>query len=183
MTDPVAEAAAQLAAQQAEPTMLEKAMDTIHDLEAKVEHLIHPDAPGNEPAVAAESATVPAIADMQQGNVNNGQAMDVPNQVADLPNVASVAAEPTTAAVSASNADGADITKSTGASSGEPLHVRIAAHLEAIYSMAKEAPAAAMTDTSALKTHVGDILHRISNGMAVTEGELVQKLEALYRML
>lgn len=74
--------------------------------------------------------------------------------------------------------------------SADPLHVRIAAHLEAIaghlnaiYSTAKDAPTAAATGTSALKTHVGDILHRISNGMAVTEGELVQKLEALYRML
>jgi hypothetical protein len=107
----------------------------------------------------------------------------VSDATGDLPNVASVAAEPTTAAASASNADGADITKSTAANSGEPLHVRIAAHLEAIFQMAKDAPVAVVADTSVLKTHVGDILHRISNGMQVTEGELVQRLEALYRML
>jgi hypothetical protein len=71
--------------------------------------------------------------------------------------------------------------------SDAPLHMKIAQHLESIYTLARDhvtaAPAAAVADTSALKTHVGDILHRISNGMAVTEGELVTKLEALYRML
>ncbi|KAE8757325.1 hypothetical protein FSO04_24195 [Paraburkholderia madseniana] len=175
MSDPVAEAAAQLAAQQAEPTMLEKAMDTIHELEAKVEYLIHPDAeagaamPGESMTNAPTAETTPASA--------------TATAESELPNVASVAAEPTTAVASASNAGGADIIKSTAVSFGEPLHVRIAAHLEAIYSMAKEAPVAAAADTGALKTHVGDILHRISNGMQVTEGELVQKLEALYRML
>lgn len=67
--------------------------------------------------------------------------------------------------------------------SDAPLHMKIAQHLESIYTLAKSIPAAAVVDTSALKTHVGDILHRISNGMAVTEGELVTKLEALYRLL
>lgn len=65
MTDPVAEAAAQIAAQQpAEPTLLEAAMTTIHDLEAKVEHLIHPDAVsvGIESKPSLESAPVTTLA-------------------------------------------------------------------------------------------------------------------------
>lgn len=242
MSDPVAEAAAQLAAQLAEPNLLEKAMGTIHDLEAKVEHLIHPDTPGNEPAVVVESAMAPAIAE-EAGTAATGESSGlaadaVTSEVAtgDLPNVASDAAEPTTAPDSASNAAGADTTKSTGASSGEdpnvggtaatatadsamistpipnsasqpdgapkisaeesasiaaiaepPLHIRIAEHLEAIYTLARDS--AVSTETvatraaAATKTHIGDVLHRISNGMQVTEGELVQKLEALYRML
>lgn len=235
MSDPVAEAAAQLAAQSADPSLLEKAMGTIHDLEAKVEHLIHPDALGKEPAVAAESATAPAIAEVPN-DATTLPAGDATAAAGELPNVASDAAEPTTAPGSASNADGADTTKSTAASSGEdpnvggtaatatadsavtstpilnsasqldgapktsavesasiaaiaepPLHIRIAEHLEAIYTLARDSPVstetAATRTAAATKTHIGDVLHRISNGMQVTEGELVQKLEALYRML
>jgi hypothetical protein len=225
MSDPVAEAAAQIAAQaaaQAEPTMLERAMETIHDLEAKVEHLIHPDAPGNAPVAAEASVTAPATAD--SGNVpaatsqsvpaeaaaapTPSAASDAPQPAADLPNAdagtqpagaatdaagdspngASVAVEPTTALGSASNAAGANITSTTAASSDEPpLHARIAEHLEAIYTLARDhsiaTETAATRAAAATKTHVGDILHRISNGMAVSEGELVAKLEALYRML
>jgi hypothetical protein len=60
MTDPVAEAAANLAKQQAEPSLLDKAMDTIHDLEAKVEHLIHPETPPNvEPVAPLEASAAP----------------------------------------------------------------------------------------------------------------------------
>lgn len=187
MSDPVAEAAAQLAAQSAEPSLLEKAMGTIHDLEAKVEHLIHPDTPGNEPAVAAESATAPAIAEIPN-DATTPPAGDATGAAGDLPNVASDAVVHTTAPDSASNAAGADTTKSTAASSGEPpLHIRIAEHLEAIYTLARDSSVstetAAMRAAAATKTHIGDVLHRISNGMQVTEGELVQKLEALYRML
>jgi hypothetical protein len=67
------------------------------------------------------------------------------------------------------------------------LHAQIATHLEAIYTLAKDhtiaTETAATKAAATTKTHIGDILHRISNGMAVTEGELVTKLEALYRML
>lgn len=62
MTDPVAEAAAALAKQQAEPSLLEKAMDTIHDLEAKVEHLIHPEAAETVPNVTPGSPAIDASA-------------------------------------------------------------------------------------------------------------------------
>jgi hypothetical protein len=250
MTDPVAEAAAQLAAQAAEPTMLERAMDTIHDLEAKVEHLIHPDAPvietktypdgttatgvaplpelsptadapGNAPAVAAASVTEAATAEGAGGAavgeavidapaVTSGAAAsgiasakdgtsELPNAAAtppagaatdaagDVPNVALAVAAPTAEPASASSAAGANTTSPIAASSADRglLPTRIATHLEAIYALAKEHVETApfVPNTSALKTHIGDILHRISNGMAVTEGELVTKLEALYRML
>jgi hypothetical protein len=112
-------------------------------------------------------------------------------------------AAPTAEPASASNAAGASTTSPTVASSAEPpnnpqmiamdlasdapLHMKIAQHLESIYTLAKNSTIATETAatkaTAATKTHIGDILHRISNGMAVTEGELVTKLEALYRML
>jgi hypothetical protein len=67
------------------------------------------------------------------------------------------------------------------------LHIRIAEHLEAIYQLAIDnsiaTETAATRAAATTKTLVGDILFRISNGMAVTEGELVTKLEALYRAL
>jgi hypothetical protein len=217
-------------------------VEGMHSLEAKVEHLIHPDAvsvgieskpslesapvaegaslvmvePGNAPAVAAASVTEAATAE-GAGGAAVGEAVDIsptsgtsttsapssaelPNAAAtppagaatdaagDVPNVALAVAAPTADPGSASSAAGASTTSPTAASSGEPpLHMKIAQHLESIYTLARDhvaaAPAAAVADTGALKTHVGDILHRISNGMAVSEGELVTKLEALYRML
>jgi len=228
MTDPVAEAAAQIAAQQAEPSLLEKAIDTIHDLEAKVEHLIHPevanDAAATTPVAAggAESAAIAPVAaegavpvlepvpnvpatveasatvgvsgdaagEQQPGSTgtsNQSEAMPAQPTTGELPNAASGAAEPTTAPASASSAAGVGTASRSAVNSAEPLHHRVALHLEAIYAMVKEhvesAPAAAVADTSELKTHVGDILHRLSNGMQVSEGAMVQKLEKLYQML
>jgi hypothetical protein len=192
MSDPVAEAAAQLAAQKAaEPSLLEKALDTIHELEAKVEHLIHPDAPGNVPAVAEVSATAPVTAELPNvvaGTPPAGAAMPASTE-GELPNAASAVAAPTAEPVSAPSAGGANTTLPTAASSVERalLPTRIAVHLEAIYKLAKDhvesAPAAAVSDASALKTHVGDVLHHIYNGMQVSEGALVAKLEKLYHML
>lgn len=43
MTDPVAEAAANLAKQHAEPTLIEEIKEGMHELAEKVEHLIHPE--------------------------------------------------------------------------------------------------------------------------------------------
>jgi len=207
MSDPVAEAAAQLAALQNNPQVAEPTTVEVP----------------NVPAVAAESATAPATAEgaggaavgepasaapgvmfgVAESDIASAKAgtSDLPNADAsthpagaatdaagDSPNGASVAVEPTTALGSASNAAGASITSIIGASSAEPpLQTRIAAHLEAIYQLACDYSVA--TETAATlaaattKTCIGDILHRISNGMAVTEGELVTKLEALYRML
>lgn len=190
MTDPVAEAAAQIAAQQApEQTGIVGALvEGMHKLEEKVEHLLHPGTPGNEPAVAAESATAPATGELPNGAATPPDgAATLASTEGEHPNAVSGADAPTAEPASASNADGASTTSPIAASSDKPLHVRIAAHLEAIYSMAKEhvesAPAAAIADTSALKTHVGTILHKLSNGISVSEGNLVADLEKLYRML
>lgn len=43
MSDPVAEAAAQLAAQQSEPSLITEIKEGMHELAEKVEHLIHPE--------------------------------------------------------------------------------------------------------------------------------------------
>lgn len=174
MTDPVAEAAAQIAAKES-PSLIDEIKEGMHELAEKVEHVLHPEASPGNVAPATESATAPVTTEQ-------------PVAAGDLPNAALGAAEPTAAPVYAPSADGSTTTLSNAASSAEPpLHVRIAAHLEAIYSLAKEhvegAPAAAAADTASLKTHVGDILHRISNGMQVSSGEIVSKLEKLYQML
>jgi hypothetical protein len=157
MSDPVAEAAAQLA-EQAEQTQ-EAGTATV-----------------GESNVAAGAAVTPAGSDAS-ANVAGG----------DLPNAAPAAVESTTEPGSAPSADGANTTSPIAESSVEPLHVRVAAHLEAIFQMVKidaeRAPTEAESHAEHVKTHIGDVLHRISNGMAVAEGELVQKLEALYRML
>jgi hypothetical protein len=178
MSDPVAEAAAQLA-EQAEQT--QEGADL-----------------GNAPAVAEASVTAPATAEVVElpnGPTSAGVDTDAVAHVeGESPNVASGAAEPTTEPDSAPSADGANTTSPIDGSSGEPeatdsrpLHMRVAAHLEAIFQMVKtdtqRAPTAAESHAEHVKSHIGDVLHRISNGMAVAEGEMVQKLEALYRML
>jgi len=172
MSDPVAEAAAQLAALQNNPQVAEPTTVEVP----------------NVPAVAGASATAPATAELPNADASTQPAGAATDAAGDSPNGASVAVEPTTALGSASNAVGASTTSTTGASSAEqPLQTRIAAHLEAIYQLACDYSVA--TETAATlaaattKTCIGDILHRISNGMAVTEGDLVTKLEALYRML
>jgi hypothetical protein len=65
--------------------------------------------------------------------------------------------------------------------------VSVAHHLEAIFSLVKghtqspiQTASAAATEA---KSHIGDILHKISNGMSVAEGELVQKLQKLFHLL
>jgi hypothetical protein len=175
MSDPVAEAAAQLA-QGAENTGVQ----------------VEPDVPGM-PAIS-QSPGVLQVAE----SPNEQAAQLAPGFISDgateLPNVASGAAEPTIEQGYAPSADGANTTSPIDGSSGEPeatdsrpLHMRVAAHLEAIFQMVKtdtqRAPTAAESHAEHVKSHIGDVLHRISNGMAVAEGEMVQKLEALYRML
>jgi hypothetical protein len=199
MSDPVAEAAAQLAALQSQAPVETPPVEV-----------------PNVPAVAGASATAPATAELPNADASTppagaataaaGDSGNVPAVAAanlssapstesdestsagDCPNAASVAVEPTTALGSASNAAGESITSTIGASSVEsPLHIRIAEHLEAIYQLAIDnsiaTETAATRAAATTKTLVGDILFRISNGMAVTEGELVAKLEALYRAL
>lgn len=80
-------------------------------------------------------------------------------------------------------------TQSTGANSFDeaPLHTRIAPHLEAIYQMALDSAKSPLQTASAAatnaKAHIGDILHRLANGVSVADGEIVQKLEKLFQLL
>jgi len=166
---------------------------------------------GNVPAVAAASATEAATAEVPNVAASTspaGAATDattageVPNAVAavdagapeagdahadggELPNAASVAGEPTTALGSASNAAGESITSTIGASSVDALPKSVAAHLEAIYALVVDHVTGEQRgpDTGMLRTLIGDVLYRISNGMDVRQGELVTKLEALYQAL
>lgn len=65
MTDPVAEAAANLAKQHSEPGLIEEIKEGMHELAEKVEHLIHPEAvPNVEPVALLEASVAPVdIAD------------------------------------------------------------------------------------------------------------------------
>lgn len=171
MSDPVAEAAAQIAEQHADVIPQESAQEA-----------------GTAEAGETSAAPVEAApADISATTSVAAVGLDATQDAAELPNVASVADDHTAAQDSAPNAAGANTTSPTAASSAEPpLHMRIAMHLEAIYTMAREhveAGARPSPGASLLKAHIGDVLHRISNGMSVAEGELVQKLEALYRVL
>jgi uncharacterized protein involved in copper resistance len=164
MSDPVAEAAAQLAEQEPE---------AVQEVQSQGE-------------TVAEPATV-APADISAMTSAPAAESDATQVEGESPNAAPAAVESTTGPASAPSAVGDGTTYTTAASSVEPLHVRVATHLEAIFQMTKEhveaAPNEATAHALSVKAHIGDALHRISNGMAVAEGELVQKLEALYRML
>jgi hypothetical protein len=61
--------------------------------------------------------------------------------------------------------------------------VTVAGHLEAIYRAVADADKPAIDQAVGLKEHIGDVLHKIRNGMDVRSGELVQKLEALFHKL
>jgi hypothetical protein len=68
-----------------------------------------------------------------------------------------------------------------------PLHMRVAQHLEAIYSLTRDAteqPVTTVTQEAVgVKQHIAEVLHSIQNGIDVRSGELVQKLEALFHKL
>lgn len=111
MTDPVAEAAAQLAAapSSTEPSLIDEIKEGIHTLEEKVEHFIHPDAPAV--AQAGEQPSLPASGDAG---------------TADLPNAAaSLAASPSgnAASSSAQNALPAVDTEANASNAGANEHL------------------------------------------------------------
>lgn len=64
-----------------------------------------------------------------------------------------------------------------------PLRMEVAQHLEAIYRAVADADKPAIDHAVGLKEHIGDVLHKIRNGMDVRSGELVQKLETLFHKL
>jgi hypothetical protein len=184
MSDPVAEAAAQLAQEAGTPAVGEQqTADTSPSAPAMVAEAPTSTVASDAPQQAAELPND----GLTSGITASESGMPVASSSADVPNVAPAAVESTTEPGSAPSADGANITSPIAESSVEPLHVRVAAHLEAIFQMVKtdaeRAPTEAESHAGHVKTHIGDVLHRISNGMAVAEGEMVQKLEALYRML
>jgi hypothetical protein len=182
MSDPVAEAAAQLAEQQVAVTR-EAGMMVSGQPETFVPNTETPTEAGT--AAPGEPVSSPSDPAPIVGAESISAGATEPTD--ELPNAAPAAVESTTEPDSAPSAVGADTTYTIAASSAEPLHIRVAAHLEAIFRITKEhveaAPNEATAHAQTVKTHIGDVLHRISNGMAVAEGELVQKLEALYRAL
>ena len=133
-----------------------------------------------EPALAAsaESSSTSIISTPAESasEAPNGSASNVDGQPE--------SATPPSAPIAALDVGTSPIVES---SADEPLHSRIAQHLEAIYELAKqhvETPATTVTQAAAdLKAHASDILHKLHNGIAVSEGELVQKLEKLVSML
>jgi hypothetical protein len=94
MTDPVAEAAAKIEAEQktAEPTILERLEEGVHDLAEKVEHLMHPDAPAvaqpGEAGVAAGVVATPAGSDASAATADAA-----PSSTEPAPNAAPAAEE------------------------------------------------------------------------------------------
>ncbi|MFM0013708.1 hypothetical protein [Paraburkholderia sediminicola] len=110
MSDPVAQAAAQIAAdaaQSTEPSILSEIVGEFKALGEKVEHLIHPDAPGNAPAVAEGSATgvattdAPAVAQRGETVVEHAEA--APADTSATTSVETVASESTPAAADLPN--------------------------------------------------------------------------------
>lgn len=63
MTDPIAEAAANLAKQHSEPSLIEEIKEGMHDLAEKVEHLIHPETLPNVAHVASEAMSGATVSD------------------------------------------------------------------------------------------------------------------------
>lgn len=88
MTDPIAEAAAQLnqpqdaAPSSTEPSLLEKAMETIHELEEKVEHLIHPEAvePQSAAGESSSASTVDQSASLSTETSSRSTSPSLPDQ-------------------------------------------------------------------------------------------------------
>jgi hypothetical protein len=146
------------------------------------------DASAGEPGNAA----APAAGALTSGLIEGGQSAVLAATGGDAPNAGATpaapvsVAEPASSAQSASSAAGAS---SNGASSGDdlPLYARVARHLEEIFRLTKyhaDAPQKTMAEqTAATKEHIGGILHRLYNGMQVTEGEVVASLSQLYNML
>lgn len=119
MTDPVAEAAAQLAAT---PNLIDEIKEGIHTLEEKVEHFIHPDAPAATQAGDAGTADLPNAAPTPLA----GAATDASTlERDDLPNAGASRAGSSSengAASSAQNASAAADTAANASNAGANEH-------------------------------------------------------------
>jgi hypothetical protein len=139
--------------------------------------------------VVGESSAAAAPASTSQPAADTTSKSSEPQGTGDAPNAAPAVAEQPATQPSAAPASTPAGTLPTGASSpgDDPLHVKVAGHLEAIYNLTKEAATTPVVQSAAVaseaKSHIGDILHKISNGMSVAEGELVQKLQKLFHLL
>lgn len=75
----------------------------------------------------------------------------------------------------------------SGANSLDSLPSRIAHHLESIYAIAvehvKQLAAPGTIAKAELAVEIDDLLHKLSNGIAVSDGRIVAKLAALRSML
>ncbi|WP_230963218.1 hypothetical protein [Burkholderia cepacia] len=75
----------------------------------------------------------------------------------------------------------------SGASSLDSLPSRIAVHLESIYELAvdhvRQLIGPADVAKSELAVEIDDLLHKLSNGIAVSDGRIVAKLAALRSLL
>ncbi|UIY60065.1 hypothetical protein [Burkholderia cepacia] len=75
----------------------------------------------------------------------------------------------------------------SGASSLDSLPSRVAVHLESIYQLAvdhvRQLIGPADVAKSELATEIDDLLHKLSNGIAVSDGRIVAKLAALRSLL
>ncbi|MGG1947095.1 hypothetical protein AB1286_20140 [Trinickia sp. NRRL B-1857] len=128
---------------------------------------------------ASQSASSSSSQDSAAGAVGG----DAPNAV-----LGAAAPSPSAEGSAMSAAGAATSSLIAGNSAAElPLHVRLAQHLEAIYQLAKEdveKPVRSLSQEAVeLKAHIADTLHKLHNGIAVSEGVLVQKLEAILRLL
>lgn len=107
----------------------------------------------------------------------------------DDPNAgASAAAQPSIdAAASAPAASPSAGTSSTDANSLDDLPKQIAHHLESIYQLAvdhvRQAAGPAEAAKAQLATEIDDLLHKLTNGVAVSEGIVVAKLSVLRNLL
>lgn len=88
---------------------------------------------------------------------------------------------------SAQHASAAGTSSPSGASSLDSLPSRIAVHLESIYELAvnhvRQLIGPADVAKSELAVEIDDLLHKLSNGIAVSDGRIVAKLAALRSLL
>ncbi|WP_249220705.1 hypothetical protein [Burkholderia cenocepacia] len=88
---------------------------------------------------------------------------------------------------SATAASTAGISSPSAANSLDSLPSRIAQHLESIYQITvdhvRQLTAPADVAGEELKVEIDDLLHKLSNGIAVSDGRIVAKLAALRSLL
>lgn len=161
-------------------------------------------APSTPSADAADAGNAGASVDAPQPSTSDAGSSLAPLSSPD-PGTASDGGEPGNADASAAgdpsiegagSAPGASLDAGTlstdesslGSGSQVPsLPHRVAQHLESIFQLVvdhvRQAEAPADVAKAELKLEIEGLLHKLSNGIAVTEGQIVAKLSALLRLL